>query len=64
MSFAAQYHLDGDFRFIAPTLMGTMAITMAISLVFYIFESLGLYTIAKRRGIRHPWLSWVPLGNT
>lgn len=64
MSFAAQYHLDGDFRFIAPTLMGTMAITLAISLVFYIFESLGLYTIAKRRGIRHPWLSWVPLGNT
>jgi hypothetical protein len=23
-----------------------------------------MYTIAKRRGIRHPWLSWLPIGNT
>ena len=29
----------------------------------YVLESLGLYTIAKRRGIHHPWLAWVPVGN-
>lgn len=29
----------------------------------YIFSSLGMYTIAKRRGILNPWLAWVPIGN-
>ena len=29
----------------------------------YIMNSLALYKIAHRRGIRHAWLSWVPLGS-
>ena len=28
----------------------------------YILQSAGLYSIAKRRGIHHPWLAWVPVG--
>ncbi len=32
-----------------------------INLAVYIFIGLGLYTIAKRRGIRNPWLAWVPV---
>lgn len=36
---------------------------MGLSIVMYVFQSLGLYSIAKRRGIRKPWLSWIPLGN-
>jgi len=24
----------------------------------------GMYRIAKRRGIHHPWLAWVPVGNS
>ena len=35
----------------------------AIYIVFYIFESIGLYTMAKRRGIRYPGLAWVPIAN-
>ena len=31
--------------------------------VFYVFESLGLYTLAKRRGIPTPGWAWVPIGN-
>lgn len=27
----------------------------------YVLRSLGVYTIAKRRGIRHPWMAWVPV---
>lgn len=33
------------------------------SLIPYVLTSLGLYTLAARRGIRHPWLAWVPVGN-
>lgn len=32
-------------------------------IVGYVLESLGLYSIAKRRGIHHPWLAWLPVGN-
>ena len=29
----------------------------------YILSSLSLHTIAKNRGILHPWLAWIPVGN-
>ena len=32
-------------------------------LIQYVLQSVGLYTVAKRRGIRHAWLSWLPIGN-
>lgn len=36
---------------------------MAFSVASYVLHSLGLYTIANRRGIHNAWLAWVPLGN-
>ena len=33
-----------------------------IALVCYIFRSIALYTMAKNRGIRNPWLAWLPVG--
>lgn len=33
------------------------------SIALYVLQALGLYTIAKRRGIRHAWLAWVPIGS-
>lgn len=32
-----------------------------LSIAAYVLTSLGLYTIAKRRCIDHPWLAWVPV---
>ena len=40
-----------------------LLVVLAVSAVFYIFQSLGLYTIAKRRGIENPWLAWIPVAN-
>ena len=34
-----------------------------ISIVAYVFQSVSMYSIANRRGIKNPWLAWVPLGN-
>lgn len=36
---------------------------MGVSTVSYVLGSLGSYRIAKRRGIHHPWLAWIPVGN-
>lgn len=38
-------------------------IALVFSLLCYIFEAVGLYTIAKRRGIKSPWLAWIPIGS-
>ncbi len=38
-------------------------IMSAVSIAMYVLQSLGLYTIAKRRGIHKPWLAWIPVGN-
>jgi len=35
----------------------------AIHIAAYILTSLALYTLASRRGLNHPWLSWVPVAN-
>ena len=34
----------------------------AFSVVCYILQSKALFTIAKRRGIKNPWLAWLPVG--
>ena len=36
---------------------------IGFSIVCYVLNSLGLFTIAERRGIRHAWLAWVPYGS-
>lgn len=33
------------------------------TVVLYVLQALGLQTIAKRRGIRHAWLAWIPFGS-
>ena len=31
-----------------------------VAITMYVLHSLGLYTIAKRRELTHPWMAWVP----
>ena len=33
----------------------------SFGIAVYVLRALGLYSIAKRRGIHHPWMSWVPV---
>jgi hypothetical protein len=30
----------------------------------YVFQGLGMYRIAERRGIHKPWLAWIPVANS
>ena len=38
-------------------------IGFAYGVLNYVLYSLSIYKIAKRRGIHHPWLAWLPIGN-
>jgi len=40
-----------------------MAFASAYGILVYVLQSVGLYSIAKRRGIHNPWLAWLPIGN-
>lgn len=51
----------GGFLLIFVLLIYLMMFAFAI--VAYVLQSIGMYSIAKRRGINHPWLSWLPLGD-
>ena len=49
---------------VAGVLIVAAILIVLINIVLYVIKSLGLYTIAKRRGIHHPGLAWVPIANT
>lgn len=36
-------------------------VVSVFGIVLYVLRALSLYTISKRRGINHPWMSWVPV---
>lgn len=38
-------------------------IGLAIGMVPYVFQSLGLYRIMEGRGMPNPWMAWVPVAN-
>lgn len=40
-----------------------VSFSLFIALGSYLMQSISLYAIASRRGIKHPWLSWLPVGN-
>jgi len=43
--------------------MAVVAVLMLIGLVLYCLKSIGLYTLAKNRGIENPWLAWIPIAD-
>ena len=67
---------DYSFEYAFPDAMGGAAmgvatgillivwcLAMGFSIVMYVLNAVGLYRIAKRRGIHHAWLAWVPIGS-
>lgn len=60
-----EYYYDFSYN---PGLFGGLVITAyvvaaaLVGLAGYIMESIGLQAIAKRRGLNHPWLAWIPVG--
>lgn len=57
-------NVDQDAMFMVMGMMGLIILVVAIALlVGYVLRSIGLHTMAKNRGIKNPWLAWLPVGN-
>ncbi len=55
--------LDEEMLLMFFGIFGMVALVVGLfAIVGYVFQSIGLYTIAKRRGIANPWLAWLPVG--
>lgn len=54
---------EGFATFLSVVYLIYMLIVFAVGVAQYVLQSAGFYAISKRRDIRHPWLSWIPLGN-
>lgn len=58
------YHYGAGDEALIGLIAGLMGIpAFVIQIAAYVLSSLALYTIAKRRGLNHPWLSWIPVAN-
>lgn len=56
--------LDEEILLMVLGILGIVALVIsAVAIVGYVLQSVGLYTIAKNRGIKNPWLAWLPIGN-
>ena len=77
MIYGYEYNYDVPYGMISNQnlMMGMGGVIAAIVAVFvllalafavasYVFGAVGLYRIAKRRGIHHAWLAWLPVGNS
>lgn len=62
--FAANAFLGGVGAVVGFALRVITGIPGLVSLVTYIFGSIGLYTIARSRGLRHAWLAWIPIADS
>ena len=53
---------QGVVSAVAGVLIVAAIVIVLLAIVLYVIKSLGLYTIAKRRGIGCAWLAWLPVG--
>ena len=62
--FDYSYAMDHEFGAAFGIMyLACYLIAFCFCIAAYVLSSLGLYTIAKRRGITNPWLAWIPVAN-
>ncbi len=60
MGVSYEYAVENNIGVVLLILI-YMLVSVAFAIAMYVLRSLGVYTIAKRRGINHPWFAWVPV---
>ena len=59
MDFYYEFGADGMEAILS--LLFSVIPSLLLGLAAYVLRAIGVYTIAKRRCIRHPWFAWVPV---
>lgn len=53
-------YLESGLWLVLRSLFGT---PMLLSIAGYVLTALAMYTIARRRGLKNPWLAWIPVAD-
>lgn len=53
---------DEELMIVLGIMLVILGIVLVCCLVGWILGSVGLYKVARRRGIRHAWMAWIPIG--
>ena len=64
MEGAAEGIFAGAIGITVAIVLLVYLVMLAFGVVSYVLNAVGMYRIAKRRGIHHAWLAWIPVGNT
>ena len=56
------YFFEEELLMLIPGLLSGIP-TGLFGVASYILTALAVYTIARRRGLRKPWLAWIPVAN-
>ena len=62
MEGVAEGALIGGAGIITGIFLILYLLLLGVAIVFYVLYAVGMYRIAKRRGIHHAWLAWIPVG--
>lgn len=67
MGYSYNYSVSGAEDEVIMAVLGVYAVFVGVAALFgiamYVIRSLSVYTVAKRRGLENPWLSWLPVGH-
>ena len=47
-----------------PVILGFLLILLVVLLILYVFESIGIMKLAKRKDMENSWLAFVPFART
>lgn len=63
MHYSYSYYAENAEGLVAAILFYLVYAFFAggVGILLYVFRSVGAYSIAKRRGLNHPWFAWVPV---
>lgn len=62
MGEAAEGVAVGAAGVVTGILLIAYLLLLGFSVISYVLNAAGMYRIAKRRGIHHAWLAWIPVG--
>lgn len=57
------YSYESDILFGLLTALTASLPSMAFGIATYVLSAVAIYAISRRRGLRKPWLAWVPVLN-
>ena len=55
--------MNMTMNYLVALLQGLVSTPMLLAVASYVLTALALYTVARRRGLKSPWLAWIPVAS-